>query len=388
MNIEGVSSLSLLPANTPIEGEALPLLENGVLPVDFTNALIEQVKLLSKANGQPEIPVQLPATTMVQPIEDLKNIADSLISKNDQKELLTLLETYLPTSYKTNLKNKEDESVDVEAALLALTDALKAVVPNMPPEEVTTAKDMSGVMTLNGLSSVKPMPAETDLNTSGAGATPEGTLQKETNFRQSIQSEQGFNLQSIENTESAKQPLVLEKQPSLLGSEKTVPSVTTEMPPVYRPIDNRIDSPVITKPLTHPDWSKNLGEQIVWMHNKEIAAAEIKLNPAHLGPISVRIDVNQDQQATIMFTAQHLETKEALEASIPKLREMLFNQQLNLVNVNISQNSTPDHGRPQSFPFQNPPENRDQNIENAADAIEKNKLGQVVVNKGLLSIYA
>jgi len=58
------------------------------------------------------------------------------------------------------------------------------------------------------------------------------------------------------------------------------------------------------------------------MNNKSISAAEIKLNPAHLGPISVRIDVNQDQ-ATIMFTAQHADVKEAIEASIPKLREML-----------------------------------------------------------------
>jgi len=213
-------------------------------------------------------------------------------------------------------------------------------------------------------------------------------LQKETVLRQSIQSEQGFNLQSLENAETTKQPLTLEKQSTLLGLEKATPEVTTELLQTYRPIDNRTESPAIAKPLTHPGWSKDLGEQIIWMNNKDIAVAEIKLNPLHLGPISVRIDVNQEHQATIMFTAQHAETKEAIEASIPKLREMLATQQLNLVNVNISQNSSPDHGRPQSQPFQKTPENHEQNVESINDTIEKSGLGQVVVGKGLLSIYA
>ena len=155
---------------------------------------------------------------------------------------------------------------------------------------------------------------------------------------------------------------MLEKQASILGIEQATPGVTSDMIPLHRQIDNRTDSPAITRPLTHPGWSKDLGEQIVWMNNKAIPAAEIRLNPAHLGPISVRIDVNQDQ-ATILFTAQHMEVKEAIEASIPKLREMLGTQQLNLVNVNISQNSTSDQGRSQSQTFAKTPENHEQGIE-------------------------
>ena len=158
------------------------------------------------------------------------------------------------------------------------------------------------------------------------------------------------------------------------------------MAPLHRPVDNRTDSPAITRPLTHPDWSKDLGDQIVWMNNKAIPAAEIKLNPAHLGPISVRIDVNQDQ-ATILFTAQHAEVKEAIEASIPKLREMLGTQQLNLINVNISQNSTSDQGRSQSQTFSKTPENHEQGIEGITDTLEKTEHDRIV-SKGLLSIYA
>ena len=89
-----------------------------------------------------------------------------------------------------------------------------------------------------------------------------------------------------------------------------------------------------------------------------------------------------------MFTAQHAEVKEAIEASIPKLREMLATQQLNLVNVNISQNSTSDQGRSQSQTFSKTPENNEQGIEGVTDTIEKTEHDRAIVSKGLLSLYA
>jgi len=146
---------------------------------------------------------------------------------------------------------------------------------------------------------------------------------------------------------------------------------------------------VLTKPLTHPEWSKDLGNQIIWMNSKELSTAEIKMNPEHLGPISVRIDLTQDQ-ASVEFTAQHAAVKEALEASIPKLREMLGTQQLNLTNVTISQSTTSDQGQSQS-PYQSfsrTPERQEQGTEGVAGLSEEAVANRVVVNKGLLSVYA
>jgi len=385
MNIEGVNLLSLLPGNSTIEGGAQSLPENGAIPEDFSNALnalMGQIELLSEANGQVELPGQLQSMTMSQTMNNLHDFGGLLKHKGDDEELAALFDKYLPISYKKN------EDVDLEATLLALTDALKSITPGTTPDEVATAQNMSNVMALNGLSFVKPLPEEAKLNMPGGDNVASGDfLQKETVLRQSIQDEQGFNLPSLENAGPAEKMLVIEKQAALSGIEKTAPGVTADMIPFHRPVDNRTDSPAITRPLTHPGWSKDLGEQIVWMNNKAIPAAEIRLNPAHLGPISVRIDVNQDQ-ATILFTAQHAEVKEAIEASIPKLREMLGTQQINLINVNISQNSTSDQGRSQSQTFSKTPENREQGIEGVTDTIEKTEQDRVVISKGLLSIYA
>ena len=270
----------------------------------------------------------------------------------------------------------------------ALTDVLKPITPSVIPDEGATIKNMSNVMTSNGLYFVKPLTEDAKLNMLGGENVASGDfLQREAVFRQSIQNEQGFNLQSLENIKPAEKTLVIEKQAAILGIEQATPGVSSDLITLHRQVDNKTDSQAITRPLTHPGWSKDLGEQIVWMNNKAIPAAEIRLNPAHLGPISVRIDVNQDQ-ATILFTAQHTEVKEAIEASIPKLREMLGTQQLNLVNVNISQNSTADQGRSQSQTFAKTPGNHKQGIEGVTDTIEKNEHDRVVVSKGLLSLYA
>ena len=103
--------------------------------------------------------------------------------------------------------------------------------------------------------------------------------------------------------------------------------------------DTKVDVPAMTRPLSHPAWNQEMGERIVWMSNQGISSAEIKMNPQNMGPITVRIDMNQDQ-ATISFTAQNSEVRTALEASIPKLREMLGSQNVTLADVNVSQQSS------------------------------------------------
>ena len=264
---------------------------------------------------------------------------------------------------------------------LALTDLLKTVTPSIIPDQVAVAKNRTEVTALKGFYLATPHSEEAKLNEEHVVSG--NFLQKETVVRQSIQDKQSFNLPYVENTAPAEKTQVLEKQASISGIEQATSGVASDITPFHKQMDSKIDSPAITRPLTHPSWGKDLGEQIVWMSNKAIPAAEIRLNPVHLGPISVRIDVNQDQ-ATILFTAQHTEVREAIEASIPKLREMLGTQQLNLVNVNISQNSSSDQGRSQSQTFAKTPENREQGIESVAE----NEHDRVAVSKGLLSIYA
>ncbi|GEM_PF-1781791 len=94
----------------------------------------------------------------------------------------------------------------------------------------------------------------------------------------------------------------------------------------------------VERPVGQSGWSQELGNRIVWMTGKEVDSAQIRVNPPQLGPVEVRINLNQDQ-ATVSFAAQNANVRDAIEAAVPRLREMLGSQQLNLVNVDISQQS-------------------------------------------------
>lgn len=94
----------------------------------------------------------------------------------------------------------------------------------------------------------------------------------------------------------------------------------------------------LSQPLRQPGWDQALGDRVQWMVGQKLQAAEIRLNPAHLGPMEVRIDI-QNEQAHISFTAQHAPVREALEAALPRLREMLGEGGLELGDVNVSDQS-------------------------------------------------
>ena len=113
-------------------------------------------------------------------------------------------------------------------------------------------------------------------------------------------------------------------------------------------VEPKQEIPVMTRSLTHPGWGQELGDRILWMNNKAVPFAELRLNPQHLGPVSIRIDMDQDQ-ARITFSAQQASVREAIEAAVPKLREMLGGQQIHLAEVNVSQSPTFDQNKSPGF---------------------------------------
>ncbi|MDO9169343.1 MAG: flagellar hook-length control protein FliK [Methylobacter sp.] len=238
---------------------------------------------------------------------------------------------------------------------------------------------------------IKPLIGNATPNESAK--VPDDALQSEAIFSQAVQEKPGLNLKYVENVGLAEKTGRGELQALSLDGDKGLPRVGGDIMPLNRAVvDNKTDISAITKPLSHPEWNKDLGERIVWMSNRAIPSAEIRLNPLHLGPISVRVDVT-DNQATVVFTAQHAATREALEASIPKLREMMGAQQVDLVEVSISQGTTSDQGRQSSQKSTQAADDRGQSetgaVSDGVDDIELEiESGRAVVSKGLLSIYA
>jgi flagellar hook-length control protein FliK len=66
------------------------------------------------------------------------------------------------------------------------------------------------------------------------------------------------------------------------------------------------------------------------------SAASLQLSPVDLGPLEVSITV-RESQASIHFGAAQAETRSLIEASIPRLREMLAAQGFHLMDASVSQ---------------------------------------------------
>ncbi len=81
-------------------------------------------------------------------------------------------------------------------------------------------------------------------------------------------------------------------------------------------------------------WATELGNKLTMMATKDTQSATLYMTPADLGPVQVRIDLNQDQ-ASVWFTAEHAETRSALEQSLPRLRELFSAQGMSLTDAGV-----------------------------------------------------
>jgi hypothetical protein len=89
-------------------------------------------------------------------------------------------------------------------------------------------------------------------------------------------------------------------------------------------------------------FAAGLGERLMFMSQNGVQSAQLKLHPAHLGPLDVRIQI-EDNVAQVWFGAQHGQTREALEAALPRLREMFAEQGIQLAHADVE--SQQQHGR-------------------------------------------
>ncbi len=95
---------------------------------------------------------------------------------------------------------------------------------------------------------------------------------------------------------------------------------------------------MLQQPFGQPGWEHGVGKQIMWLANQNINHAELKLNPANLGSLDVRIEMKKDG-VNVVFSSQHGMVRHAIEQSLPQLREMMAQQGLNLGDAGISQHS-------------------------------------------------
>ena len=84
-----------------------------------------------------------------------------------------------------------------------------------------------------------------------------------------------------------------------------------------------------------PAWDQQLGQKVVWMAAGGDQSATLTLNPPDLGPLQVVLTVTNDQADAAFMSAQP-EVRQALEAALPRLRDMMAEAGIAFGNATVS----------------------------------------------------
>ncbi|MBL3554844.1 MULTISPECIES: flagellar hook-length control protein FliK [Marinobacter] len=91
----------------------------------------------------------------------------------------------------------------------------------------------------------------------------------------------------------------------------------------------------IDVPVNHAEWGDKLVGKLTWLTARNMSVAEIHLTPPDMGPMEVRVQVQQEQ-ANITVHSANPAVRDQLELHSHRLRDMLNEQGLSLEQFDVS----------------------------------------------------
>lgn len=91
-------------------------------------------------------------------------------------------------------------------------------------------------------------------------------------------------------------------------------------------------------PMQQGGWGEQVVDRVMWLSSQNLKSAEIQLDPAELGRLEVRISMAQEQ-TQVTFASANAGVRDALEGQMHRLRELFTQQGMNLLDVNVSDQS-------------------------------------------------
>ncbi|CAG8998382.1 MAG: hypothetical protein CENE_00328 [Candidatus Celerinatantimonas neptuna] len=93
----------------------------------------------------------------------------------------------------------------------------------------------------------------------------------------------------------------------------------------------------------NPNLSQELNERVNYMVSHKLQSADIRLDPAHLGTMQIRLNLHHDQ-AQLQIHVHNPQARDMLEQTMPKLRELLAQQGIQLGQSQISHQQSGQQG--------------------------------------------
>lgn len=88
--------------------------------------------------------------------------------------------------------------------------------------------------------------------------------------------------------------------------------------------------------MQQPNAAAKLAERVMYQVHQKIQSAEVQLHPEDLGSMQIKVSLQQDQ-LSVQFVVQQGAAKEALEQQMPRLKDMLQQQGMQLADGQVEQ---------------------------------------------------
>jgi len=111
---------------------------------------------------------------------------------------------------------------------------------------------------------------------------------------------------------------------------------------VLKPLTNRDVTLPLSTPIREQSWSGDFAQKIVWLATNDKQTAQITLNPPHMGPIEISLNLDKGN-ASASFVSANAEVRDAIETALPRLREMFASAGIELGQANVSAESFRQH---------------------------------------------
>lgn len=293
--------------------------------VDKTGAstddtLIDDASMLAEMRTEKWVK---PPETPILPIEG-ESISEANKLETKEAELSNKsINLSLPSIDKTTAPTV-GQSPSVNTANVSVTDA-DAVILNSTTKE------------LNALGAVSVEPNAIDDNPSRAEISA-GLLLKDAKLAVTLDSRQENALSSLD---TGHEESVTEFKPADFKAVSIQHSLANqqiqrqEIPQVHLSLRQGVENQNQMQEMIQR-FSPVMKQQLVTMVSQGIQQAEIRLDPPELGHMIVKIQVH-GEQTQVQFHVAQAQTRDVVEQAIPRLRELLQEQGMQLADSHVSQ---------------------------------------------------
>ncbi|MEO8312911.1 MAG: flagellar hook-length control protein FliK [Caldimonas sp.] len=115
-------------------------------------------------------------------------------------------------------------------------------------------------------------------------------------------------------------------------------AATTRSAAEAAPPSTTVATLALSTPIDAPDFAATLGVQVSVLANDGVQQAELHLNPAEMGPVSIHISL-EGTAARVDFGADAAATREAIERGLPELASALRDAGFTLAGGGVSQHA-------------------------------------------------